>query len=53
MAGKYYFLLIRRKLLLKRFNMKKDLTTFNEEKSYKSLVFRKRKAMPDSSMILF
>jgi chemotaxis protein CheD len=41
------------KVLLKKFDMKKDLKTFNEEKSYKNLVFRKRKAVPDSSIILF
>ncbi len=42
------------KVLLKRFDMKKDVETFNKEKSYKSLVFHKRKAKPlDSSMILF
>jgi len=41
------------KVLLKRFDIKKEIKTLNEEKSYKSLVFRKRKAMPDSSMILF
>ncbi len=42
------------KVLLKRFDMKKDMETFNKEKSYKSLIFRKRKAKPsDSSIILF
>ena len=41
------------KVLLKRFDMKKDMKTFDEEKSYKNLVFRKRKAGPDSSKILF
>jgi len=42
------------KVLLKKFDMKKDIETFSEEKSYKSLIFRKRKAkLPDSSIILF
>ena len=41
------------RVLLKRFNMKKDMKTFNEEKSYKNLVFCKRKAETDSSVILF
>ena len=41
------------KVLLKRFDMKKDLKTFNEEKLYKSLVFRRRETMPASSIILF
>jgi chemotaxis protein CheD len=41
------------RVLLKRYNIKKDMIAFNEEKSYKSLVFRKREAVPDSSMILF
>ena len=41
------------KVLLKRFDMKKDMETFNEEKSYTSLVFRRRKAEPASSMIMF
>jgi chemotaxis protein CheD len=41
------------KVLLKRFDMKKDITMFNEEKSYKSSVFRKRDIKPDSSVILF
>jgi len=31
------------KVLLKRFDMKKDLKAFNEEKFYKSLVFRQRR----------
>ncbi|MBA3017641.1 MAG: chemotaxis protein CheD [Proteobacteria bacterium] len=41
------------KVLLKRFNMKKDIETFNEEKSYKSLIFRKRDITPTSSVVLF
>jgi chemotaxis protein CheD len=41
------------KVLLKRFNMKKDMITFNEEESYKNLVLCTRKARPDSSIILF
>jgi chemotaxis protein CheD len=41
------------KVLLKRFDMKKEIKTLNEEKAYKSLVFCKRKAKPDSSIILF
>ena len=41
------------RVLLKRFNMKKDMTTYNEEKSYRNMVFRKRQTGPDSSMILF
>ena len=41
------------KVLLKRFDMKKDMETFNKEKSYKNLVFRRRKAETDSSVILF
>lgn len=40
-------------VLLKRFNMEKDMETLNKEKSYKSLIFCKRKAKPDSSIILF
>ena len=41
------------KVLLKRFDMKKDMKTLNEEKSYKSLIFRKRDIKPDSSVVLF
>jgi len=41
------------KVLLKRFDMKKEIKTLNEEKAYKTLIFRKRKAKPDSSVILF
>ena len=42
------------KVLLKKFDFKKDVETFNKEKSYKSLIFRKRKIKPpDSSIILF
>ena len=41
------------RVLLKKFDMKKDLKTFNEEKSYKGLVFRRREAKPASSLILF
>lgn len=41
------------KVLLKKIDTKKDLKTFNEEKSYKNLVFRKRKPGTASSMILF
>ena len=41
------------KVLLKRFDMKKDLKTFNQEKFYKGLVFRRREAKPASSLVLF
>lgn len=41
------------RVLLKKFNMKKDMMTLNEEQSYKNLVFRNRGDRPDSSMILF
>ncbi|MCJ7616052.1 MAG: chemotaxis protein CheD [Desulfobacterales bacterium] len=42
------------KILLKRFNMKQEMETFDKEKSYKNLIFCKRKAKPqDSYIILF
>jgi chemotaxis protein CheD len=41
------------RVLLKKFDMKKDLKTFNEEKFYKGMVFRRRETKPASSLLLF
>jgi len=41
------------KVMLKRFDMKKEMQIFNEEKAYKSLICQRRKADSDSSIILF
>ena len=40
------------KVLLKKFDIKKDAKSLNEEKAYKSLIFQKRQVKP-TSVILF